>query len=227
MGHLRVESGGASLSLPTGRTKDGLVVGTDINAPLSPSGRQLDLTAQVDLPLLGGELSLAATHSRQPQHQKGAPHTSGPSSPATALAGNPALGEATGQRPGGRVCDSSGCPVPPVRAPGQHLGNLRVPSPGWAHTPLRQSPPAPKPMTELQRPKGLLPPEMQNRVFVEATAEDWPGPEGLCIPAVHRAATCFQGACRPPWLGKLSLSPLGTAQDNHLAFCGSWQPALW
>ena len=69
---LRVESGGASLSLPTGRTKDGLVVGTDLNAPLSPSGRQLDLTAQVDLPLLGGELSLAATHSQQPQHQQGA-----------------------------------------------------------------------------------------------------------------------------------------------------------
>ena len=69
---LRVESGAAALSLPTGRTKDGLVVGTDLSAPLSPSGRQLDLTAQVDLPLLGGELSLAATHSRQPQHQQGA-----------------------------------------------------------------------------------------------------------------------------------------------------------
>ena len=71
---LRVESGAAALSLPTGRTKDGLVVGTDLSAPLSPSGRQLDLTAQLDLPLLGGELSLAATHSRQPQHQKGADH---------------------------------------------------------------------------------------------------------------------------------------------------------
>ena len=69
---LRVESGAASLSLPTGRTKEGRVVGTDLSAPLSPSGRQLDLTAQVDLPLLGGELSLAATHSRQPQHQQGA-----------------------------------------------------------------------------------------------------------------------------------------------------------
>ena len=71
---LRVESGAAALSLPTGRTKEGLVVGTDLSAPLSPSGRQLDLTAQLDLPLLGGELSLAATHSRQPQHQKGADH---------------------------------------------------------------------------------------------------------------------------------------------------------
>ena len=69
---LRVESGAATLSLPTGRTKDGLVVGTDLSAPLPPSGRQLDLTAQLDLPLLGGELSLAATHSRQPQHQRGA-----------------------------------------------------------------------------------------------------------------------------------------------------------
>ena len=69
---LRVESGAASLSLPTGRTKDGVVVGTDLSAPLSPSGRQLDLTAQLDLPLLGGDLSLAATHSQQPQHQQGA-----------------------------------------------------------------------------------------------------------------------------------------------------------
>ena len=69
---LRVESGAVSLSLPTGRTKEGRVVGTDLSAPLSPSGRQLDLTAQVDLPLLGGELSLAATHSRQTQHQQGA-----------------------------------------------------------------------------------------------------------------------------------------------------------
>ena len=69
---LRVESGAASLSLPTGRTKDGLVVGTDLSASLPPSGRQLDLTAQVDLPLLGGDLSLAATHSQQPQHQQGA-----------------------------------------------------------------------------------------------------------------------------------------------------------
>ena len=69
---LRVESGAASLSLPTGRTKDGLVVGTDLSAPLSPSGRQLDLTAQLDLPLLGGDLSLAATHNQQPQHQQDA-----------------------------------------------------------------------------------------------------------------------------------------------------------
>ena len=69
---LRVESGAASLSLPTGRTKEGLVVGTDLSAPLSPSGRQLDLTAQLDMPLLGGDLSLAATHSQQPQHQQGA-----------------------------------------------------------------------------------------------------------------------------------------------------------
>ena len=39
---------------------------------LPPGGRQLDLTAQLDLPLLGGELSLAATHNQQRQHQQGA-----------------------------------------------------------------------------------------------------------------------------------------------------------
>ena len=69
---LRVESGAAALSLPTGRTKDGVVVGTDLSAPLAPSGRQMDITAQLDLPLWAGQFSLAATHSQQPQHQQGA-----------------------------------------------------------------------------------------------------------------------------------------------------------
>ena len=69
---LRVNSGAASLSLPTGRTSGGTVVGKTLSAPLAPSGRQLDLSAQLDLPWLGGDLSLGATRSVQPGHQQGA-----------------------------------------------------------------------------------------------------------------------------------------------------------
>ena len=69
---LRVTSGAASLSLPTGRTQEGTVVGTNLSAPLVPSGRQLDLSAQLDLPWLGGDLSLGATRSAQPRHQQSA-----------------------------------------------------------------------------------------------------------------------------------------------------------
>ena len=69
---LRVNSGAASLSLPTGRTQEGTVVGKTLSAPLTPSGRQLDLSAQLDLPWLGGDLSLGATRSVQPRHQQSA-----------------------------------------------------------------------------------------------------------------------------------------------------------
>lgn len=70
---LRVNSGTATLSLPTGRTKEGIVLGKTISAPLVPTGQQLDLTAMVELPFAGGDLSLAATRSTQPQHQRSAP----------------------------------------------------------------------------------------------------------------------------------------------------------
>ena len=67
---LRVNSGAASLSLPTGRTQDGTVLGKTLSAPLVPTGQQLDLSAQLDLPWLGGDLSLGATRSTQPRHQR-------------------------------------------------------------------------------------------------------------------------------------------------------------
>jgi len=67
---LRVHSGAANLTLPTGRTQEGMVVGTTLSAPLVPSGRQLDLSAQLDLPWLGGDISLGATRSTQPRHQQ-------------------------------------------------------------------------------------------------------------------------------------------------------------
>ncbi|WP_236619802.1 S8 family peptidase [Candidatus Synechococcus spongiarum] len=69
---LRVHSGAASLSLPTGRTQEGAVVGTTLSAPLVPSGRQLDLSTQLDVPWLEGDLSLGATRSTQPRHQQSA-----------------------------------------------------------------------------------------------------------------------------------------------------------
>ena len=67
---LRVNSGVASLSLPTGRTQAGTVVGRTLSAPLVPTGQQLDLSAQLDLPWLDGDLSLGATRSTQPRHQR-------------------------------------------------------------------------------------------------------------------------------------------------------------
>ena len=66
---LRVESGSAALSFPNGRTQDGVVIGKSFSSSLAPSGRQLDLTAQLDMPFLDGELSLRATRSSQLQHQ--------------------------------------------------------------------------------------------------------------------------------------------------------------
>lgn len=66
---LRVESGSVAFSLPTGRTQDGVVLHQALSAPLAPSGRQLDLTAKLEVPWLGGDLSLGATRSSQPRHQ--------------------------------------------------------------------------------------------------------------------------------------------------------------
>ena len=70
---LRVDSGAAAFSLPTGRTQGGIILGQDVSASLAPTGRQLDLTAMVELPLAEATtLSLGATRSQQPQHQQAA-----------------------------------------------------------------------------------------------------------------------------------------------------------
>ena len=71
---LRVESGIATFALPTGRNRDGVVLGEAFSASLSPSGRQLDLTAKWQFPFLAGDVSIGATRSQQPRHQyKAAP----------------------------------------------------------------------------------------------------------------------------------------------------------
>lgn len=69
---LRVERGRARLSIPTGRTPDGAVTRSMVAAPLSPSGRQVDLAGEWSRPLArGGELRLGATLSLQPGHETG------------------------------------------------------------------------------------------------------------------------------------------------------------
>lgn len=69
---LRVESGSADLSLPTGRTQDGAIISKAFSALLVPSGRQMDLTAKLEFPWLGGDVALGATRSHQPQHHQSA-----------------------------------------------------------------------------------------------------------------------------------------------------------
>ena len=69
---LRVDHGAATFSLPTGRTREGIVTGTSFSSSLAPSGRQLDLTTTLEMPLAGGDLSLGVTRSHQPGHQHAA-----------------------------------------------------------------------------------------------------------------------------------------------------------
>ncbi len=68
---LRVDHGSMDFTLPSGLS-DGVVTGSSHSAHLHPTGRQLDLTTDLDLPLGDGELSLGFTMSNQPRHQKGA-----------------------------------------------------------------------------------------------------------------------------------------------------------
>ena len=70
---LRVESGRMRLSVPVGRTKYGGVARRLVDAPLSPSGRQLDLAADWRAPVdaAGGEARLGATLSVHPGHAVG------------------------------------------------------------------------------------------------------------------------------------------------------------
>lgn len=68
---LRVDQGSMDFTLPSG-SSDGVVTGSSHSAHLAPTGRQLDLTTALDLPLGEGELSLGFTMSNQPRHQKGA-----------------------------------------------------------------------------------------------------------------------------------------------------------
>ena len=70
---LRVENGRMRLAVPTGRTKRGEVVRGIVDAPLIPTGRQIDLGADWRRPVgaAAGELRLGATVSFQPGHAAG------------------------------------------------------------------------------------------------------------------------------------------------------------
>ena len=65
---LRVEDGEATMSIPVGRTKEGSVVRTSLEADLTPSGRQLEISARRGRPLPAGDLLTDVTWTRNPGH---------------------------------------------------------------------------------------------------------------------------------------------------------------
>ena len=69
---LRVESGRASLTVPSGRTRQGTVRHSTVPADLAPSGRQMDIAGQWHRPLGKGELRLGAVYSHRPGHSEAA-----------------------------------------------------------------------------------------------------------------------------------------------------------
>ena len=79
---LRVEAGRARLSVPIGRTLDGRVLRQPLSADLTPSGRQIDVSARWEKRLrMGGTLRVAAIWAVDPGHDAAA------SSEAILLAG--------------------------------------------------------------------------------------------------------------------------------------------
>ena len=70
---LRVESGHARLSVPTGRTPDGRVLRRPVSVDLSPSGRQIDVSARWEKRLGGGgSVRVGATWTLDPGHEAAA-----------------------------------------------------------------------------------------------------------------------------------------------------------
>ena len=67
---LRVESGQALLTLPSGRTTGGEVIRNTLAADVEPGGRQVDVVLQWQQPLELGQLRLGATLSHEPGHRK-------------------------------------------------------------------------------------------------------------------------------------------------------------
>lgn len=70
---LRVEHGKANITLPIGRTRDGAIRHIEINPSLTPSGRQIDLTATWQRRLPVGHFTLSARASHNPNHTATAP----------------------------------------------------------------------------------------------------------------------------------------------------------
>ena len=68
---LRVASGSMDHTLADG-IQDGIVTGSSYSASLIPSGRQLDFTTALDVPMAEGDLSLGLTLSTDSGHKTGA-----------------------------------------------------------------------------------------------------------------------------------------------------------
>ena len=67
---LRVEDGEVTLSIPVGRTPEGEVVRSSLQADISPSGRQLEVSVRWARQLAArGELVAGATWTREPGHE--------------------------------------------------------------------------------------------------------------------------------------------------------------
>ncbi len=71
---LRIEHGNSNLILPTARSKDGATIYRKINPSLTPSGRQLDLTATWQRPLPIGRLTWSTRIAHEPNHTANAPN---------------------------------------------------------------------------------------------------------------------------------------------------------
>ena len=70
---LRVESGRARLSVPIGRTLDGRVLRQPVSADLSPTGRQVDVSARWEKRFgVGGTLRIGAIWTLDPGHEAAA-----------------------------------------------------------------------------------------------------------------------------------------------------------
>ena len=67
---LRVETGDAVLSIPTGRTRDGGILRRQFTADLAPTGRQIDLSVRWERPLGAGSLRLGTIATRHAGHDE-------------------------------------------------------------------------------------------------------------------------------------------------------------
>ncbi|WP_462137776.1 S8 family peptidase [Candidatus Mycalebacterium sp.] len=67
---IRIESGRMDITIPSGRTPEGAILNNTISADLEPSGRQIDVGAQIVTQTPVGNLSFGGVVSREPGHNK-------------------------------------------------------------------------------------------------------------------------------------------------------------
>ena len=71
---LRIESGNATLTVPTGRQKNGTVMMQQLRTGLTPSGRQIDLSTRLRGAFRRINYDLSAAYSLDPVHRSSAPN---------------------------------------------------------------------------------------------------------------------------------------------------------